>query len=79
MYRNRESAWCCGAGGGVKDAYPDFANWTAAERLKEAKAVGAKALATACGWCRRNFIDAMEDGAPKIEVYDIIELVQKAM
>lgn len=79
MYRIREAAWCCGAGGGVKDAYPDFANWTAGERIKEAKAVGAKALVSACGWCRRNFMDAMEDGAPKIEVYDIIELVQKAM
>ena len=22
MYRTRESAWCCGSGGGVKDAYP---------------------------------------------------------
>lgn len=79
MYRTRESAWCCGAGGGVKEAYPDFATWTAAERLREAKAVGAKALATACGWCRRNFIDAMEEGADQLEVYDIIELIQKAM
>ena len=79
MYRIRESAWCCGSGGGVKEAYPDFATWTAAERLKEAKAVGAGALATACGWCRRNFIDAMEEGTNKIAVYDIIELVQKAM
>ncbi len=79
MYRIRESAWCCGAGGGVKEAYPDFAAWTAAERIKEAKAVGASALATACGWCRRNFIDAMVEGAEKIEVYDIIELAQKAI
>jgi Fe-S oxidoreductase len=78
MYRIRESAWCCGAGGGVKEAFPDFADWTAAERLKEAKAVGAKALATACGWCRRNFIDAMAEGAEKIEIYDIVELVKRA-
>ena len=79
MYRIRESAWCCGAGGGVKEAFPGFSTWTAAERLKEARAVGAKALATACGWCRRNFMDAMEDGAEKIAVYDIVELVQQAM
>jgi len=79
MYRTRESAWCCGAGAGVKEAYPDFANWTATERIKEAKSVNAKALVTACGWCRRNFIDAMEAGAEKMEVYDIIELVQKAI
>lgn len=78
MSRIRESAWCCGAGGGVKEAHPDFAIWTAAERLREATATGAKALVTACGWCRRNFLDAMEAGAGPIEVYDIIELVRKA-
>jgi Fe-S oxidoreductase len=79
MFRTRESAWCCGAGGGVKEAFPDFATWTAGERLKEANATGAKALVTACGWCRRNFIDAMEEGAEEIEVLDIIELVQRAI
>jgi Fe-S oxidoreductase len=79
MYRIRESAWCCGAGGGVKEAFPDFSDWTAAERLREARAVGAKALVTACGWCRRNFMDAMEAGAQRIDVYDIVELVRRAM
>jgi Fe-S oxidoreductase len=79
MYRIRESAWCCGAGGGVKDAYPDFAIWTGAERLKEAKAVGAKAIVSTCPWCTRNFMDTVKETAEKIEVYDIIELVQKAI
>ena len=40
MYRTRESAWCCGAGGGVKDAYPDFATWTGAERSERSKGGG---------------------------------------
>jgi Fe-S oxidoreductase len=78
MSRIRESAWCCGAGGGVKEAYPDFATWTATERLREARSTGAKALVTACGWCRRNFMDAIKEGEEPIDVYDIIELVQKA-
>jgi Fe-S oxidoreductase len=79
MYRIRESAWCCGAGGGVKDAYPDFAIWTASERLKEAKAVGAKAIVSACPSCKRNFVDTVRETGEKIEVYDIVELVQKAL
>lgn len=79
MYRARESAWCCGAGGGVKDAYPDFAIWTATQRLKEAKAVGAKAIVSACPWCTRNFLDAARETGEKFEVYDIIELVQRAI
>jgi Fe-S oxidoreductase len=79
MYRIREYAWCCGAGGGVIDAYPDFAIWTGAERLREAKAVGAGAIVSACPWCRRNFLDTAKATGNNIEVYDIIELIQKAM
>ena len=42
MERIREYAWCCGAGGGVKEAYPEFSNWTATERIEEAKSTGAE-------------------------------------
>jgi Fe-S oxidoreductase len=79
MYRIKEYAWCCGAGGGVIDAYPDFAIWTGAERLREAKAVGARAIVSACPWCERNFLDSVKETGESIEVYDIIELVQKAI
>jgi Fe-S oxidoreductase len=78
MPRNREFAWCCGAGGGVKEAYPEFAVWTAAERIKEAKSVGAEAIVSACPWCKRNLSDAVSESGERIKVYDIIELVRKA-
>ncbi|OGO32481.1 MAG: hypothetical protein A2Z29_06670 [Chloroflexi bacterium RBG_16_56_11] len=79
MYRSKEYAWCCGAGGGVIDAYPDYAAWTGAGRLKEAEAVGAEAIVSACPWCKRNFLDAAGETGNKIEVLDIIELVQRAI
>jgi len=79
MERIREYAWCCGAGGGVLEAYPDFAAWTAAERLTEAKATGAEAIVSACPWCERNFADTVKTQDEKIKVYDIIELVQMAL
>jgi Fe-S oxidoreductase len=79
MFRIKEYAWCCGAGGGVIDAYPDFSIWTGAERLREAKAVDAKAIVSACPWCTRNFLDAAKETGDNIEVYDIVELVQKAI
>jgi Fe-S oxidoreductase len=79
MYRIKEYAWCCGAGGGVIDAYPDFAIWTGTERLREAKEVGAKAIVSACPWCKRNFLDAAHATGNKMDVYDLIELVQKAV
>jgi Fe-S oxidoreductase len=79
MYRIRESAWCCGSGGGVKDAFPEFATWTGAKRLEEARAVGAKAIVSACPWCTRNFIDSAEETGDTMQVFDIITLVREAM
>ncbi|MEM2442073.1 MAG: heterodisulfide reductase-related iron-sulfur binding cluster, partial [Candidatus Bathyarchaeia archaeon] len=32
MERIKNNAWCCGAGGGVMAAYPEFMAWTANER-----------------------------------------------
>ncbi len=46
MERNQEAAWCCGAGGGAREAYPEFSRWTANERLEEAEATGAEAIVT---------------------------------
>jgi Fe-S oxidoreductase len=79
MHRIKEYAWCCGAGAGVMDAYPDFAVWTGTERLKEAKEVGAKAIVSACPHCKRNFLDTVRATGEKMEVYDLVELVQKAI
>lgn len=79
MERIKEYAWCCGAGGGVKDSYPDFAIWTALERIEEAKATGAEAMITACPWCKRNFKDALEESGERLKIYDIVELVEQAI
>ena len=79
MERIREYGWCCGAGGGVREAYPDFSNWTATEWIEEAKATGAEAIISACPWCERNFIDAINTMGAKMKVLDVAELVRQAM
>jgi Fe-S oxidoreductase len=79
MERIRENAWCCGAGGGVIDTYPELCSWTVTERIEEARATGAEAIVTACPWCERNFIDAIEKDGIKMKVYDIMEVVQQAI
>jgi len=79
MERIREYSWCCGAGGGVREAYPEYSNWTASERIAEARETGANALITACPWCERNFLDALKSTGDSIKVYDIIDLVQEAL
>jgi len=79
MERRKEYAWCCGGGGVVKESYPDFAEWTALERIEEAKATGAEAMVTACPWCKRNFIDAIRESGDRLKVYDIVELLEQAI
>ncbi len=79
MERIREYAWCCGAGAGVREAYPQFSKWTAIERIEEAKSTGAEAIVTACPWCERNFMDAIQAGGEKLKVYDVMDLVQMAL
>jgi Fe-S oxidoreductase len=79
MERIKEASWCCGAGGGVRDSYPEFSSWTAEERIEEAKSTGAEAIVTACPWCERNFIDAIKGIGAKMKVFDVMELVNQAI
>ncbi len=79
MDRIKEYAWCCGAGGGVTDSNPEFASWTANERISEAKATGATVLASACPWCEKVFNDAVKKSKSDIKIMDIIELLEMAI
>jgi Fe-S oxidoreductase len=79
MHRTKEYAWCCGAGGGVRESNPDFARWTAQERIAEAEETGAEALVTACPGCKRSFIDAVRSSGSNLKIYDAVELVAHAI
>lgn len=79
MNRIKEYAWCCGAGGGVNDSNPDFSMWTATERIDEAETTGAVALVTACPWCVKNFEGAVKEKGSSLGVYDVVELLAKAV
>ena len=79
MTRIKEYAWCCGAGGGVNESNPDFAQWTARERIYEAGSTGAEAIVTACPWCEKTFNEAIRETGNGLKVYDIVELVEKAI
>jgi len=75
MYRVGENTWCCGAGGGVKSGYSNLALDAAKERIKEAEDVGADALVTACPFCYLNFRDAAREMGSKMEVVDLLKLL----
>jgi Fe-S oxidoreductase len=79
MTRIREYAWCCGAGGGVSESNPDFAQWTARERIEEAASTGAEAVVTACTACEKSFSEAIKATGSNLKVYDIVELVEQAI
>jgi Fe-S oxidoreductase len=79
MTRIKEYAWCCGSGGGVNESNPEFAKWTALERIQEAQSTGAEAIVTACPWCERTFNEAAKGSGSSLKVYDIVELVERAI
>jgi Fe-S oxidoreductase len=79
MERIREYAYCCGAGAGVKAAYPDFALWTANRRLEEAEATGAQALISTCPFCGTNFRDGLSSRGSSMKYYDLTELVARSI
>ncbi|MBN2240757.1 MAG: (Fe-S)-binding protein [Dehalococcoidales bacterium] len=79
MTRIKEYAWCCGAGGGVIESNPEFAVWTAQDRICEALSTGAEAIVTACPWCEKTLGEAVKQSGSNIKVYDIVELVEKAI
>ncbi len=79
MTRIKEYSWCCGAGGGVNESNPEFAIWTAKERIEEAESTGAEAIVTACPWCEKTFSQAISISGSRLKVYNITELVEKAI
>ena len=79
MTRIKEYAWCCGSGGGVSESNPEFALWTGKERVDEALSTGAEAIVTACPWCEKNLKEAVKASGSELKVYDIVELVEKAI
>ncbi len=79
MPRMRENAFCCGAGRGTKEAFPDFALWAARQRLEEVKEVGAEAIVSACPWCKENFAQAVSKNGEGLKVLDISEIILAAI
>ena len=69
MENSREDSLCCGAGGGVKSAYPEVADEMAKSRIKQALDTKSKTLITACPFCKLNLEN--ED----IEVIDLTEFL----
>lgn len=71
MENIRESSLCCGAGGGVKSAYPEIAEQMAKSRIAQAKDTGCGTLVTPCPFCKLNLEN------DELEVLDLTEFLVK--
>jgi heterodisulfide reductase subunit D len=77
MYQgNREYTMCCGR---YPFELPELSTATALDRVRDAQAVGAKTIITACSFCKWNLHRASGKIDPEIRVVDIVEVVAQSM
>jgi len=74
MERNRNTATCCGAGAGVRGAFPEISLNIAKKRVQEALAARGAVLSSACPFCKRNLGDAIRETGAAVQMYDVVEL-----
>jgi len=82
MVRNRERAFCCGAGGGHLWLEEQKQGQRINEmRTEQALAVGAGVIATACPYCQQMFEDGIKskEAEETLKVRDIAELIAEAV
>ncbi|WP_455364202.1 (Fe-S)-binding protein [[Eubacterium] cellulosolvens] len=79
MERKKNTAFCCGAGGGVRGAFPDTSLKIAQQRAQEAIDTKGTILSSACPFCKRNLKEATEEDNTAMKVYDIVELAARSL
>lgn len=79
MARNRENAWCCGAGGGVRSAFPDWALDSSRIRIREAEETRARAMVTTCPFCLQNLTTGAQAVETRMEILDLTDLLVRLL
>ena len=90
MDRDRERARCCGAGSGVKSAFPEISQEVAMMRVEDAKKTGSELLVTCCPFCILNLKSAEEtagneivveneDPMERLEILNLSEFLRKRL
>lgn len=71
MENNMDNSLCCGAGGGVKSAYPEIADEMSKSRINQALNTDCEVLITSCPFCKLNLKN------DDIDVLDLTEFLIK--
>ena len=74
MKRNKEGSRCCGAGGGVRSAFPEITENIAKMRIKDAEDVKAEILVTSCPFCILNLRSISDK-----KIMDLSEIIIKSV
>lgn len=77
MNANKDKSRCCGAGGGVKSAYPETSLKIARKRIEDAEQANADILVTSCSFCILNLVSAVKtfEKVDSLRVIDLSELI----
>ena len=75
---NRVDALCCGAGGGVRGAFPKNSLAMARRRLEEVEEVGAEVVLTECNSCVHNLTNA-KLRKQKFKIYNTTQFINELM
>jgi Fe-S oxidoreductase len=78
MRRSRDQGLCCGAGGGRMFMEEKIGKRINAERTDDILACGAGVAAAACPFCITMLRDGLADRGCRVDVKDIVELVDQA-
>lgn len=79
MEDHGENALCCGGGGNLETLDAELSRQVARVRLKQALAVGAEVIVSACQQCERTLAMAARQDKVRIKVMDVVELLRKAL
>jgi Fe-S oxidoreductase len=79
MPRNRDRSFCCGAGGGRMWMEDKLGSRINLNRVDEAIATGADAVAVACPFCRVMVSDGMTGRQSDVEVLDVAQRLLKVL
>ncbi len=81
MERNRETAMCCGAGGGLMWMEEDTGHRINIARTEQALAVNPTVISSACPYCLTMLSDGTKakEVEEQVRTYDVAELLEKAV
>ncbi len=79
MARNRDFAFCCGAGGGFRTQYLNVALGTAVKRVKEAEETGADYMLSTCPFCYQNLSLGIQESNSHLQFRDITEVLAEVV